>query len=72
MVMLNSHRVRAVPADDEPELLTLPEAAAFLRQSPRTVRKWAKEGKIPVLNHPGKKLLFERAALLRALRQPPA
>jgi len=54
---------------DVRDVLTLEEAAHFLRFSARTVVKRAREGKIPgrQLDGPGSAWRFSRAALLEML-----
>lgn len=48
-----------------PDFLTVEEAAALLRCSPRTIRTWTRQGKLPHVEGLGRKLLYSRAALLR-------
>lgn len=52
-------------AAHEHVFLTVEEAADLLRTSPRTLRKWTKEGKVPHVQGVGYKLLYNRAELLR-------
>ena len=56
------------PASDppaRPEFLTLEEAAALLRTTPRTLRTWTKAGKVPVVEGLGHRLLYRTDQLLR-------
>ena len=47
-------------------LLTLREAAAFLRHHAKTVERWAREGKIPHYRV-GSRVLFRRSDVLQWL-----
>lgn len=49
--------------------LTVAEAAELLRATPRTVRRWAKAGKIPATQVPGGKFLFAEDKLRQFLQQ---
>lgn len=57
--------------DTPEEFLDLEGAAKLLHTSPRTLRRWVAEGKVPVTRRLGRKLLFSREAIRRAL-DPPA
>ena len=52
-------------AAPENVFLTLEEAAELLRTTPRTLRKWTQDGKVPKVEGVGHRLLFNRAQLLR-------
>lgn len=47
------------------DLLTLDEAAAYLRTSPENLRKWRTQGKGPRAGKHGKQLRYRRAELDR-------
>jgi len=47
-------------------LLTLKETAEFLRLHPKTVERWAREGKIPFYRV-GSRVLFQRSDVLQWL-----
>jgi excisionase family DNA binding protein len=51
---------------ETPEILTVPEAAAFLRVKEETLRELARQGKIPC-GKVGGEWRFSRRALLRML-----
>jgi len=56
---------------EKKRFLTTEEVATLLRTSPRTVARWAKEGRLPAVRI-GKQWLFpaeELEALLRAKRE---
>ncbi len=55
---------------DDPEYLNLVEAAALLRTTPRTLRRWVAAGKVPATKL-GRQLLFNREAIRQALTTPP-
>jgi len=55
--------------DDQPEFLDLRQAAELLHTSPRTLRRWVTQGKVPS-KRLGRKLLFSREALRRLLDPP--
>lgn len=48
------------PSNDDP-VLTLDEAAAVVRVSPRTMHRYVKDGRISALRTPGGQLRFRRA-----------
>lgn len=59
-------------ADEEhkgPEYLRAGEAAALLNVSPKTVSRWAKEGKIPHIRTLGGHRRFPREAVERIARE---
>lgn len=61
----------AVATHDLPSLLTAEEAARLMRVSRRTIRRWAKSGRLAVTRTTagnGGKLLIARAAIERILR----
>jgi excisionase family DNA binding protein len=62
--------------DHSPEYLRAGEAAALLNVSPKTVSRWAKEGKIPHIRTLGGHRRFPRAEVERLAREqaggPPA
>lgn len=51
-----------------PEVMFLDEAAAFLRVSPRMLRRWARDGRVPS-SRLDRRLRFRRAALEAWLRE---
>jgi excisionase family DNA binding protein len=52
------------------ELLTVKDAAEFLKVSPNTIRNWTDSGKIPFYRHPMSNYrLFRREDLEEVLRQ---
>jgi excisionase family DNA binding protein len=51
-----------------PEVMFLNEAAAFLRVSPRMLRRWARDGRVPS-SRLDRRLRFRRAALEAWLRE---
>jgi excisionase family DNA binding protein len=51
-----------------PVLLTLPQAAALLNVSDRTIRRWLKADKIPYVQLPGGDYRIPQGALLASLR----
>jgi len=55
--------------DDQPEFLNLQQAAELLQTTPRTLRRWVTQGKVPS-KRLGRKLLFSRDALRRLLDPP--
>jgi excisionase family DNA binding protein len=55
--------------DDRPEFLNLLQAAELLHTTPRTLRRWVTQGKVPS-KRLGRKLLFSREALRRLLDPP--
>lgn len=52
---------------DEPELLTIGEAAVVLQVSVGTVRRWSKAGHIPTIISPSKQRRFRRGDIERLL-----
>ena len=55
-----------MPVTDE--LMTVEEAAIFLRLTPYTIRKQARAGRLPAFRAPGgNKILFKRQDILNAL-----
>lgn len=50
----------------QPSLLTLKETAALLRHHPKTVERWARDGKIPFYRV-GSRVLFQRSDVLQWL-----
>ena len=50
---------------EAPQLLELEEAAELLRTTPRTLRRWTSEGRVPKVQGLGRKLLYNRAELLK-------
>lgn len=61
---------------ESPEYLRAGEAAALLNVSPKTVSRWAKEGRIPHIRTLGGHRRFPREAVERIAREqaggPPA
>lgn len=55
--------------EDLPELLTTPEVARWLRTTRAAVYAGAERGSIPGAVRLGRRLLFDRGALLRWLEQ---
>lgn len=51
-----------------PQLLTVNEAAALLKVSDRTIRRWIEAEKIPYLRLPGGSFRIPQGALLASLR----
>lgn len=51
---------------DTPQTLTVNEAAAMLRRSPETVRRWIAEAKLPATRH-GRMIYLQRADVLQIL-----
>lgn len=72
LVDLNAKPARAyTPAgfvQPWPEVMFLSEAAAFLRVSPRMLRRWARDGRVPS-SRLDRRLRFRRAALEAWLRE---
>jgi excisionase family DNA binding protein len=57
------------PRTDLPApLLTVSEVSALFRVDPRTVNRWAAQGRIPVVRTPGGHLRFDQAEVRRLLR----
>ena len=54
---------------EQPEFLNLQQAAELLQTTPRTLRRWVTQGKVPS-KRLGRKLLFSREALRRLLDPP--
>lgn len=52
----------------QPELLTAAELARQLRVQVDTVRRWAREGRIPCLRISPKVVRYERARVVDAIR----
>lgn len=50
------------------ELLTADELADRLRLRPSTIRRWAREGRIPAVRVTPKVVRYDLAAVLRAIR----
>ena len=57
---------RTTRQTQEGELLTVPEAAAFMRVKPKTVYAWVAEGRLPCLRA-GNRLRFRTCDLERWL-----
>lgn len=53
-------------------VFTVPEVAAILRCSPKTVYEMARRGELPGTRHVGRSLRIARGPLLRWLGQDPA
>ena len=53
---------RIAPREDD--LWDVKEAARHLRHTEDTIRKWAREGRIPIAQRKGKKMLFNPADLV--------
>jgi excisionase family DNA binding protein len=72
LVDLNTRSARAYTAAGFvrpwPEVMFLNEAAAFLRVSPRMLRRWARDGRVPS-SRLDRRLRFRRAALEAWLRE---
>jgi len=51
--------------DERRDLLTTTEVAGIFRVDPRTVMRWVREGKLPVVPTPGGRMRFERAEIER-------
>jgi excisionase family DNA binding protein len=47
-----------------PELLTVDEVCEYTRLSESSVRRWARDGRIPGARHLGRRWLFDKAQLL--------
>jgi excisionase family DNA binding protein len=62
--------VKLLHMGDRPEFLDLEQAAELLHTSPRTLRRWVAEGKVPVTRRLGRKLLFSHEAIRRHLEAP--
>jgi excisionase family DNA binding protein len=58
-----------ITAAAAPTLLTIREAADFLRLSPRTLRRWAEQRQGPDVIRAGRKLRYRRSALEAFLNQ---
>lgn len=54
-------------AEKLPDVLTVPEAARFLRVSPRTVYNMAKAGKLPGAHRLGRSVRVHRRSMLQWL-----
>jgi excisionase family DNA binding protein len=54
--------------DEEDELLSLSAAARLLQASESSVRRWADDGKLPVVRTPGGQRRFRRADVIALLR----
>lgn len=67
-VSVSPPRVRAVarPMEEATDVMTVPEAARFLRVGASTLRAWANQGRLPSVRM-GRHLRFRRAALLEWL-----
>jgi excisionase family DNA binding protein len=50
---------------DDDELMTVSEVALQLKLHPETIRRWAREGKLPPADVPGRQLRFWRSEVLR-------
>ena len=62
------------PKPSEPKHLTASQAAALLQVSPKTVSRWAKEGKLPFLKTLGGHRRYPEAKireLVATLREEP-
>lgn len=62
------------PKPSEPKHLTASQAAALLQVSPKTVSRWAKEGKLPFMKTLGGHRRYPEAEireLVNQLRQEP-
>ena len=69
--MQTSHEMspRGHDAGEAPRLITTSELARCLGVTSDTIRKWAKEGRIPCLRVGQKTLRFDAAAVLDSLRE---
>jgi Helix-turn-helix domain len=59
----------AGPGDGPPPFLTVREAAALLRTTPKAIYHRAERGLLPGLVHDGRRLLVRRQELLRSLAE---
>ena len=57
---------------EPPEVLSVDEAAAFLRVNPKTLREAIARGEVPGVRRIGRVIRLSRAALLEWLRGKPA
>jgi len=55
--------------DESDEVLTAEEVARRLSLRPSTVRRWAREGRIPAVRPTARVIRFDIAAVLAALRR---
>lgn len=66
---LERHSEVAGPGDGFPPLLTVREAAALLRTTPKAIYHRAERGRLPGLVHDGRRVLVRRQELLRSLTE---
>ena len=56
-------------SSEDPDLMLPSEVAAIFRVDPKTVTRWAKAGRIPVVKTPGGQCRFRRGDVDAALEE---
>jgi excisionase family DNA binding protein len=71
LTLVNLARFRESALEHEPELLDIAQAAAFLRVSEKSLRRWTNAGRLPCFRVGGRReRRFRRADLLAFLERP--